>query len=224
MALEARTRTQDACVERGGVRGTVSLQERNPGSQLLQAWAEQPGVAMEPSRASAGWGGSCTQLVGVVGILAVVSAQVVAKAESGSLVTLTGLPLASRSTSTEDVVPSNREEVLFQLGVTAQLLQAAIAAVMGMTTPIGLVHRPVGATNATIAAIVIVLQCGLSGHSLNHHSKLDQVPASQGHQEAKESQGNGWFHPGGGRQVAWEPAAVGGSEQGPLISGHLPIS
>lgn len=48
-------------------------------------------------------------------------------------------------------------------------------------SPIGRVHRPVGATNATIAAIVIVLQCGLSGHSLNHHSKLDQVPASQGH-------------------------------------------
>jgi hypothetical protein len=41
------------------------------------------------------------------------------------------------SPTTEDVVSSDREEVLFQLGVTAQLLQAAIAAVMGMTTPVG---------------------------------------------------------------------------------------
>ena len=185
---------------------------------------QQPGVAMEPRWASEGWGVPSTQLVGVVGILAVVSVQVVAKAESGSLVTLAGMPLASRSTSTEDVVSSDREEVLFQLGVTAQLLQAAIAAVMGMTTPIRLVHWPVGATDTAIAAIVIVLQGRLSRHSLNHHSKLDQVPASQGHQEAKASQGNGRFHPGGGRQGAWEPAAMGGSELGPLISRHLPIS
>lgn len=39
--------------------------------------------------------------------------------------------------TTEDVVPSDREEVLFQLGVTAPLTQAAITAVMGMTTPVG---------------------------------------------------------------------------------------
>lgn len=53
---------------------------------------QQSGVAMELSRAgpSAGWGGPSTQLVGVVGILALVSAQVVAKAESSSLVTLAG--------------------------------------------------------------------------------------------------------------------------------------
>lgn len=60
---------------------------------------QQPGMAMEPSRASARRGGPSAQLVGVVGILAVVSAQVVAEAKSRSLVTLTGLPLASRSTS-----------------------------------------------------------------------------------------------------------------------------
>lgn len=60
---------------------------------------QQPGVAMEPCRASARRGGPGAQLFAVVGILAVVSTQVVAEAESGSLVTLTGLPLASRSTS-----------------------------------------------------------------------------------------------------------------------------
>lgn len=54
---------------------------------------------MERSRTSAGWGGPSAQFVGVVSILAVISAQVVAKAEGSSLVTLTGLPLASRSTS-----------------------------------------------------------------------------------------------------------------------------
>jgi hypothetical protein len=34
-------------------------------------------------------------------------------------------------------VPANREEILFQLGLTAQLLQAPIAAVMGMAAPVG---------------------------------------------------------------------------------------
>lgn len=48
---------------------------------------------------SAGWGGPGAQLVGVVGILAVIRAQVVAEAECGPFVTFAGLPLASRSTS-----------------------------------------------------------------------------------------------------------------------------
>lgn len=41
------------------------------------------------------------------------------------------------SLTAEDGVPGDREEVLFQFGITAQLLQAAIAAVMGMTAPVG---------------------------------------------------------------------------------------
>lgn len=47
-------------------------------------------------------------------------------------------------------------------------------------SPISLVHWPVGAPYTTIAAIVIVLQRRLPRHSLDHHSELDQVPASQG--------------------------------------------
>lgn len=51
------------------------------------------------STASAGRGGSGAQLVGVTGIFAVVGAQVVAKAECSSLVTLAGLLLAGGSAS-----------------------------------------------------------------------------------------------------------------------------
>lgn len=85
------------------LRGRMGLQERNMDSELLQVWDGSSrgvgGLAMERSRTSAGWGGPSAQFVGVVSILAVISAQVVAKAEGSSLVTLTGLPLASRSTS-----------------------------------------------------------------------------------------------------------------------------
>lgn len=78
----------------------MGLQERSLGSMLL--WAQDSSSleeAVEVSRASAGWGGPSAQLTGVMGVLAVISAQVVAKAERGPLVTFTGLPLASGSTS-----------------------------------------------------------------------------------------------------------------------------
>lgn len=138
--------------------------------------------------------------------------------------------------TTEDGVSANSEEVLFQLGLTAQFLHTSVATVMRVAAPVGseltwrnwaglgwkqkrlghpqdsegmkvppgppsspaasppplpppprsssspisLVHWPVGATYTTVAAVVIVLQRRLPRHSLDHHSKLDQVPASQG--------------------------------------------
>lgn len=53
-------------------------------------------------------------------------------------------------------------------------------------SPVRLVHRPVGAADAAVAAVVVVLQRGLARHPLDHHPKLDQVPASQGHFEEGE--------------------------------------
>lgn len=43
--------------------------------------------------------------------------------------------LQSCSLTTEDVVPAGREEIPLQFGFTAQLLQAPIAAVVGMAAP-----------------------------------------------------------------------------------------
>ena len=48
-------------------------------------------------------------------------------------------------------------------------------------SPVRRVHGPVRAPNATVAAVVIVLQRRLPRHLLDHHPELDQVPAGQGH-------------------------------------------
>lgn len=38
--------------------------------------------------------------------------------------------------TTDDIAPAGREKILFQFGLTAQLLQTPIAAVMGMAAPV----------------------------------------------------------------------------------------
>lgn len=73
-------------------------------ARVLQAWGYSsrrwgPGEATGRrwGTASAGRGGSCAKLVGVMDVFAVVGAQVLAKAECSHLVTLAGLSLAGSS-------------------------------------------------------------------------------------------------------------------------------
>lgn len=60
-------------------------------------WGARKATGRRWGTASAGRGGPCAQLVGVVGVFAVVGAQVLAEAECSRLVTLAGLSLAGSS-------------------------------------------------------------------------------------------------------------------------------
>lgn len=98
---------------RRGPQGGMGLQERNvPEGEPLVPMFPRPGAAASGGGASgpqggggtalAGWAGACAQLVGVMGVFAVVGVQVLAKAECSRPVTLAGLLLAGSSAGCGD--------------------------------------------------------------------------------------------------------------------------